>query len=102
MKNLEAICAVTGLSGILIGPGDLSIALGCAADLTNAELIEAACGCIRRARTAGRHAGILVGPGPLLKSAIEAGCDLVFCGGDYTNLIPAWRQGLETVRGEPA
>lgn len=98
VQNLDAICAVKGLSGILIGPGDLSIAYGCTGELTHPDLIAVVSDCIRRARTAGLHAGILVGPGPMLNSAIQAGCDLYFCGGDFTNLIPAWKQLLETVR----
>jgi len=100
VKNLEVLCAVEGLSGVLIGPGDLSIALGCTGDLTNPRLIEVVCDCIRLARAAGRCAGILVGPGPMLRSAIEAGCNLCFCGGDFTNLITAWQQLLETVKNE--
>jgi len=35
----------------------------------------------------------------MLSSAIEAGCNLIFCGGDYTNLILAWQQLLETIKG---
>lgn len=98
VENLDAICAVSGLSGVLIGPGDLSIALGCTGELANPKLIEVACDCIRRARGAGRLAGILVGPGPLLSAAVDAGCNLCFCGGDYTNLIPAWQKLLSEVR----
>jgi 2-keto-3-deoxy-L-rhamnonate aldolase RhmA len=73
--------------------------------MANARLGEVVSGCIRQARAAGRYAGILVGPGPLLRIAIDAGCNLCFCGGDYANLIPAWQQLLETVKrkeGNPA
>ncbi len=98
VANLEAICAVEGLSGILIGPGDLSMSLGCGGDLAAPGLIRTACDCIRRARAAGRHAGILTGPGPLLDAALEAGCDLVFAGGDVTNLIDPWRGLLAGLR----
>ncbi len=100
VNNLDSICAVEGLSGILIGPGDLSISLGCTADMANPRLGEVVSDCIRRARAAGKHAGILVSPGPLLRTAITAGCDLCFCGGDYSNLIPAWQQVLDTVKSE--
>jgi len=94
VENLGEICAVPGLSGVLIGPGDLSVAMGCMAEMTNPKLIEVACDCIGKARSAGLRTGILVGPGPLLSAAIEAGCNLCFVGGDYTNLIPAWRKLL--------
>ncbi len=98
VADLDAICAVEGLSGILIGPGDLSMSLGCGGDLASRRLIETACDCIRRARAAGRHAGILVGPGPLLDAALAAGCDLVFAGGDVTNLIEPWQNLLADLR----
>jgi 2-keto-3-deoxy-L-rhamnonate aldolase RhmA len=96
-ENLDAICGIEGLSGILIGPGDLSMSLGCDGDLLSPRVIDTATGCIRRARAAGRHAGILVGPGPLLDASLAAGADLVFCGGDVTDLIPPWTRLLEAV-----
>jgi len=90
VENLDRICHVEGLSGIVIGPGDLSMSLGCDGDLLSPRLINTAAGCIRRARASGRHAGILAAPGPLLDAATAAGADLVFCGGDITDLIPPW------------
>jgi len=100
VANLDAICGVEGLSGILIGPGDLSMSLGCSGDMASARVIETATDCIRRARAAGRHAGILVAPGPLLTAALEAGADLIFSGGDITDLIPRWRDLLNALAGE--
>jgi 4-hydroxy-2-oxoheptanedioate aldolase len=97
VANLDAICGVEGLSGILVGPGDLSMSLGGGGDLASPALIETAADCIRRARRAGRHAGILVAPGPLLEAAMKAGCDFCFIGGDFTNLIAPWRQLLEQI-----
>ncbi len=97
VQNVQSICAVEGLSGILIGPGDLSLSLGCAGNLADAKLIAAVSECMRHARGVGRHAGILVSPGPLLDAALAAGCDLCFCAGDVTNLLQAWRAVLEDV-----
>jgi len=97
--NLESICAVQGLSGIFIGPGDLSMSGGFAGDLTAAGLIDIVSKCIRTARERGLHAGILVGAGPMLDSALAGGCDLVFCGGDVTELAAVWPKLLESVPG---
>jgi len=97
VDNLNAICAVQGLSGIFIGPGDLSASVGCPGNFTDAGLIGMVSDCIRRARKADKHAGVLVTPGPLLDAALEAGCDLCFCGGDYTNICQPWRELLDTV-----
>jgi 4-hydroxy-2-oxoheptanedioate aldolase len=94
VKNLEAICAVDGLAGIFIGPGDLSASLGCAGDMRDPGLVRTVTACARRARALGKHAGILVSPGPLLDAALAAGCDLVFGGGDVTNLVEPWRRLL--------
>ncbi|HVF09918.1 MAG TPA: aldolase/citrate lyase family protein [Abditibacteriaceae bacterium] len=98
VANVEEICAVAGLSGVLVGPGDLSAAYGKPGRFTDPELIEVVAGCIRRARALGRHAGILVAPGPMLDAALEAGADLVFCGNDFGDLTKAWQALLASVR----
>lgn len=102
VRNLDAICGVEGLAGVFIGPGDLSMSLGCGGDLAHPDLIRTTCDCIRQARAAGRHAGILVGAGPLLKAAIEAGCDWCICGGDVAQLIPVWEQLLKSIPARSA
>lgn len=98
VENLDEILAVEGLSGIFIGPGDLSASLGCTGDLNCPEIIDIVTDCIRRARKAGKHAGILVAPGALLTAALEAGCDLAFFAGDVMNLATAWPQVLAAVK----
>jgi 4-hydroxy-2-oxoheptanedioate aldolase len=100
VENLDGICAVEGLAGVFIGPGDLSMSLGCPGKLADPRLIRTVCECIGRARAAGKHAGILVSPGPLLDAALDAGCDLAFCGGDLTNLIAPWKGLLESIPSE--
>jgi 2-keto-3-deoxy-L-rhamnonate aldolase RhmA len=92
VQNVGEICRVTGLSGILIGPGDLSASLGVPGDFKNPELISTITSCIRTARSAGLHVGVAVGLGPLLDAALQAGADLVFCGSDVATLIEPWRQ----------
>lgn len=96
-QNLEAICGVDGIAGIFIGPGDLSVSAGCMGNLDDPALIELVVGCIGRARGLGKHAGILVMPGPMLDAALKAGADLVFCGGDISNLAITWRSLLSGV-----
>ncbi len=97
VERIGDICAVAGLSGIFIGPGDLSVSLGRTGELGNRHVIDVVCDCIRKARSAGKHAGILVPPGPMLDAAVDAGCDLLFHGGDVTELATAWRKLLATV-----
>ncbi len=97
IKALDAICGIEGLDGIFVGPGDLSLSIGAGGSLTHDRLIRVVTDCIRRARAAGRHAGILVAPGPLLEAALAAGADLVFAGGDVTDLVGAWRRLLDAL-----
>lgn len=98
--NLEAICAVDGLSGILIGPGDLSVSYGKPAAFTDPAYIAVVVEIIRRARACGKHAGILVAPGPMLDACRAAGCDFFFCAGDINDLAKAWRGVLAAVAEE--
>jgi 4-hydroxy-2-oxoheptanedioate aldolase len=100
VANIKAICDVPGLSGIFIGPGDLSVAVGCPSELTNEKLIAIVVDCIKLARQRGLHAGILVGPGPMLDASLKAGCDLAFIGGDVTQLAAAWPKLLASVLGK--
>ncbi len=98
VKNLDAICAVEGLSGIFIGPGDLSASMGCTGNMDDPELIRCATDCIRRARKAGKLAGILTGPGTLVASAVEAGCNLCFCASDIGAARSVWGNTLNTIK----
>lgn len=98
LDSFEAICGVEGLSGIFIGPGDLSASLGCTGDLNSPRMVEIVTGCVRRARAMGKHAGILVAPGVLLEAALAAGCDLAFFCGDIMDLAWAWPQRLAQVQ----
>lgn len=91
VKNLEAICQVDGIAGVFIGPGDLTSDAGKPGSFKDPEMIDLVVSCIKRARSLGKHAGILVVPGPMLDAARQAGCDLVFGGGDLADLANAWK-----------
>ncbi|MCC6581459.1 MAG: hypothetical protein IT440_13565 [Phycisphaeraceae bacterium] len=95
VANLDALLRVPGLSGLFIGPGDLSVAMGCPGDMNDPRLISMVIDCIARIRRAGKHAGILVGAGKMLDAAMDAGADLVFSAGDLSLLAKAWSQELE-------
>ncbi len=97
VRNLDEICAVEGLCGIFVGRGDLSASFGTNGNLESEQLIAIVSDCVRRARAAGKHAGILVTPGRMLDAAVTAGCDLIFCGGDVTELSVAWPRLLATL-----
>jgi 2-keto-3-deoxy-L-rhamnonate aldolase RhmA len=102
VRNLDAILGVKGLAGVFIGPGDLSASLGKPGAFADPEVLAAARDITRRARAAGKHAGILAMPGPLLDTCLAAGSDLVFAGSDLTNLAVAWKALLDALPRRPA
>ncbi len=99
VENIEAMCAVEGLAGIFVGPGDLSVALGKTAQFDDPEVIKVIADVCRRARAAGKHAGVMAVPGPLHDACLEAGADLFYFGSELSVLIKSWRAMLEAVEG---
>jgi 2-keto-3-deoxy-L-rhamnonate aldolase RhmA len=97
VENLTAICEVPGLSGIFVGPGDLSMNYGWVGQLNRPELIEIVKKVIRTARQAGKLVGIMVAPGALLTAAIEEGAQFVIVGGDVADVSIAWQKLLASV-----
>lgn len=82
MENLEAICAVPGVDGVFIGPGDLSAAIGYLGDQGNRSVVDLIVQLIGRIGQAGNRAGILTGDEGLAKGYIEAGCLFTAVGSD--------------------
>jgi 4-hydroxy-2-oxoheptanedioate aldolase len=97
VQNLAEICAVPGLSGIFVGPGDLSMNYGWVGQLNHPELIKIVTNVVTTARKAGKLVGIMVAPGALLTAAIDAGAQLVTVGGDIADLSLAWQKLLTNV-----
>ena len=102
VANVEAICQVPGLAGIIVGPGDLSVDMGRPSEFTEPELIATVESMMRKARALGKHAGVVVAPGPMLDKAIAAGCDLAYCSSDLASLTASWRNLLESIPREPS
>ena len=98
IDNLDDICAVDGLTGIFIGPADLSVDLGIAGEFENPLLIETVSEVVSRAVAAGKRVGTLVPQGKLFEAVIEAGAQLVIVGGDVANLKVAWSNLLKSCR----
>jgi 2-keto-3-deoxy-L-rhamnonate aldolase RhmA len=98
VKNLEAICAVPGLSGIFVGPGDLSMNYGWTGQLNRPEMVELVTRIVQTARKAGKVVGIMVAPGALLDAAIKEGAQFVIVGGDIAELSLAWPKLLGSIK----
>lgn len=82
LDNLDAIAAVEGVDGVLIGPADLSAALGHLGDPGHLEVQTAIEDAIRRIRAARKTAGILAMDEGLARRYLELGCAFVAVGVD--------------------
>jgi 2-keto-3-deoxy-L-rhamnonate aldolase RhmA len=99
LENIEQIAAVEGVTGLFIGPGDLSAALGYLGNPTHPEVINAIEEAIGRIRACGKPAGILTTDEALVNRYIECGCVFVAVGSDVgilargsENLIAKFRR----------
>ena len=97
VDNIDEIVAVDGISGVFVGPGDLSCYLGCPGEFDNPELLDAVATVIKKTKAAGKHAGLL-GPEPLLRHGLAAGADFIFCANDIRTLASAWGNVLTRAR----
>lgn len=95
VESLDEICQVDGLSGVFVGPYDLSADMKLPGQVDDPQVIRVVSDVIRRARMAGKLAGILVRPGRLLDAAVEAGAQLLIVGGDVAELRCGWRSLLQ-------
>lgn len=93
MDNLEAICAVPGVDGVFIGPGDLSAALGHLGDQNNPAIVALIEGLIGRIVAAGNRAGILTGDETLARRYMAAGSIFTAVGSD-TGLLARGAEAL--------
>lgn len=82
LQNVEAICAVPGVDGVFIGPGDLSAAIGYLGDQGNEAVVSLIEKLTGRIVAAGNRPGILTGDEALAKRYIAAGCIFTAVGSD--------------------
>ena len=86
LENLESIARVDGIDGVLIGPGDLSAAMGHLANPKHPEVLATIDRAIERIRACGKAAGILTGDEALARHYVGQGCLFVAVGADQ-NLL---------------
>ena len=99
VENAASICAVDGLDGIFLGPGDLSFELGQPGCFSSPELIRMIVHCIHVAHAAGKKVGMFSAPSPVLDAALAAGCDIVVPGADVGFLAAGWQKLLDSIPG---
>ena len=77
LGNIEAICAVDGVDGVFIGPGDLHASFGYPGEVANPKIKPIMDDAIRRIRKAGKAPGILTSNEADAKHWLE--CGTLFC-----------------------
>lgn len=82
IANLESICAVDGIDGILIGPADLAASLGFPGQPGCQEVQDVITGAIRTVRSSGIAVGILTRDETLARQQLELGASFVAVGVD--------------------
>ena len=100
LENLDAIVSTPDLSGVYIGPSDLSLSMGHTPKLDHdqPEVLAAIGRICEAAHRAGIKAGIhCLSPG-YAKTMIEAGFDLVTVGSDFRIYVTALDDAVTAVR----
>lgn len=102
LANLEAICATPGLSGVYIGPADLSYALGLPpmTDSDEPAHVEAVARIVDACKCHGIVAGIHTGGPAFSRRCVEQGMGLVTLTSDAICMASAAQQQLREFRGD--
>jgi 4-hydroxy-2-oxoheptanedioate aldolase len=89
LAELPAILATPGLDGIVVGPYDLSFAMGKPGELADPQVRSAIEQTVRAARSAGRYVGMGMGSDdePIADWAFSIGVQWVQCGGDCGYMV---------------
>ncbi|MBI2298133.1 MAG: hypothetical protein HYU66_04135 [Armatimonadetes bacterium] len=86
LAELDAIAAVEGLDVLMVGPGDLSVQLGCTYQWDNPELLAAIDRVVDVALAAGKQVGLLAAAPSLLDRYLARGVRLWWWGQDLNIL----------------
>ena len=104
LENLDAILDTPGLSGVYVGPADLSLSLSGRAtlDFTQGETAQAVARIAEAATRRGLIPGIFTQGGELARLALSLGYRFVTAGSDFALLDGAARAVLAELRGAAA
>jgi 2-keto-3-deoxy-L-rhamnonate aldolase RhmA len=95
VENIDAILAVEGVDGVIMGPADLSIDLGVPLEMGHPKVAAATDVVIAVAKRAGKAAGIIYDQNnlPLMRKGIEQGARILLAAGDEW-MLQAAAQGV--------
>ena len=100
LDDVEAICAVDGLSGLYVGPADLSYALGLEPRMDNdhPEHVAAVARILRACRTEGKVAGLHTSDPAFARHAAQQGFQLLTVATDHSCLKAEAARRLDAFR----
>lgn len=100
LKNLDDILSVPGVSGVYVGPSDLSLSLGCKPrlDQTDAAVVEAQLKIVEACKRHGIAAGIHNNTAEYALKMIQAGYQLVTLASDSRFLAAKAAEEISVVR----
>ena len=86
LDNVDAIAAVEGVDVLFLGPGDMSLRLGCSAAVTDPVMMEVQKKVADAARTHGKAWGRPVGTAEDARVLVELGAQLIAFGSEFGGL----------------
>ncbi len=86
LEHAEAIAAVSGVDVLFLGPGDMSLRLGCSAAVDDPKLMEAQKKIAAAARKHGKTWGRPVGEAKDVRTIVQLGAQFVCFGGEFKAL----------------
>jgi 2-dehydro-3-deoxyglucarate aldolase len=98
LKNMEAIANVKGITGLFVGPGDLSVTMGHGGDVTHKAVRDEM---EKVGRYCADHAiglGTVMPTPELVKWAFDVGYNAVSMGSDMGTLMTGMRGGIARVK----
>lgn len=109
LDNVDAIAAVEGVDVLFLGPGDMSIRLGCTAAVTDPKMLEVQKTIAAACRKHGKAWGRPVGSGADAKVLTDMGAQLIAFGSEFGALLQhladcsaQFDSVLNEVSGKPA
>lgn len=98
LAHIEEITSMEGVDGILIGPYDLSVALGMPGHLDTQKMQRAIARILAACKASGKLSFIYTGSPETARAYFDQGFDCVLCGIDTIILIEAYRTLIKQVK----
>ena len=98
MENLDAIVKVDGVTGIFLGPIDLSVDMGHGLDIFHPEVADAMDYMIKRIRELGKPVGTIAVTPEQAKHFADLGVNFLALGADTAFLVSGADNTLSTFR----